>query len=93
MAGKRPRKFKPEFKLNVVLESYVTGNASATAARNGIHITQLTNWRKRLLRQGAKIFLSSKKKREDNQGQIGELEKIIGRITIENELLKKLKNY
>ncbi|MFC1790618.1 hypothetical protein ACFLZP_04015 [Patescibacteria group bacterium] len=28
---KSPRKFSPEFKLNVVLESYARGNVSATA--------------------------------------------------------------
>jgi len=46
--GKKQRKFTPEFKLNAVLESYATGNASATAARHNLHITQLNNWKKQL---------------------------------------------
>jgi len=33
---KTQRKFKPEFKLNVVLESYATDNTAAIAERNGI---------------------------------------------------------
>lgn len=61
-SGKRKqRKFSPEFKLNVVLEGYATGNWSATAERHGLHITQVRVWKKQLLKDGAKTFLPKRK--------------------------------
>ena len=86
---KKQRKFSPEFKLNVVLEGYATGNWSATAERHGLHITQVRVWKKQLLKDGARTFLPKRKRMTTEQRKIEELEKIIGRITIENELLKK----
>lgn len=86
---KKPRKFKPEFKLNVVLESYATGNAAATAERNGIHVSQLNQWKRQLLTQGAKVFLPKNKNKSEYQRKIEQLEKIVGRLTIQNEILKK----
>lgn len=86
---RKPRKFSPEFKLNVVLESYARGNVSATAERNGIHVTQLNSWRKQLLQQGVKAFLPENKRKPEQERKIEELEKIIGRLTIQNEILKK----
>ena len=86
---RKQRKFSPEFKLNVVLESYVRGNVSATAERNEIHVSQLNSWRKQLLRQGAKTFLPERKRKPKQERKIDQLEKIIGRLTIQNEILKK----
>lgn len=86
---KKQRKFSPEFKLNVVLESYASGNASATADRHSIHITQLNNWKKTLLTQGAKAFSPKRRGRSAEQKKLEEYEKIIGRLTVQNELLKK----
>jgi transposase-like protein len=87
--SKKQRKFSPEFKLNVVLEGYATGNWSATAERHGLHITQVRVWKKQLLTDGARTFLPKRKRMTTEQKKIDQLEKIIGRITIENELLKK----
>jgi len=86
---KTQRKFKPEFKLNVVLESYATGNTAAAAERNGIHISQLNQWRKRLLTSGAQTFTARRTNKSEYQRRIDQLEKVTGRITVEKELLKK----
>lgn len=89
-SGKRKqRKFSPEFKLNVVLEGYATGNWSATAERHNLHITQVRVWKKQLLKDGARTFLPKRKRMTGEQRKIEQLEKIIGRVTVENELLKK----
>ncbi len=87
--GKSVRKFSPEFKFNVVLESFITGNASATAARHDIHITQLNTWRKLLKQKGTDLFNLDKSVANTFQKRLDQLEKIIGRITIENQILKK----
>jgi transposase-like protein len=83
------RKFSEEFKFNVVLESFITGNVAATAARHNIHLSQLNMWRKRLKVEGPKLYAFRKGKRTENQRQLDQLEKIIGRLTIENQILKK----
>ena len=87
--AKKQRKFSPEFKLNVVLESYASGNASETADRHSIHITQLNTWRKKLLTDGVRAFLPKRQGMSTEQKKLEEYEKIIGRLTIQNELLKK----
>lgn len=89
MAGKSPRKFPKNFKFNVVLESFATGNAAATASRHGIHVTQLNGWRKLLKNLGPNIYEYRKTGKDNYQKQIDQLEKIIGRLTVENHILKK----
>jgi transposase-like protein len=86
---KKPRTFKPEFKLNIVLEAFATGNFAGTAAKHGIHISQINNWKKQLLVSGAEIFKSSRVKKSHQQSQLDELKRIIGDLTIENQILKK----
>jgi transposase-like protein len=87
--GRTVRKFSPEFKFNVVLESFITGNVSATAARHDIHITQLNAWRRILKQKGTDLFNLDKSVSNAFQKRIDQLEKIIGRITVENQILKK----
>jgi transposase-like protein len=87
--GKSPRKFSEDFKFNVVLESFITGNIAATAARHNLHISLVINWRKQLKNEGPKLFAFRKNKGNREQGTIDQLEKIIGRLTIENQILKK----
>ena len=87
--SKKQRKFTAEFKLQAVVESYASGNISETAAKHGLHITQLTNWRKQLLTQGADIFQHGKNGKSDEQRKIEQMEKNIGRLALENDILKK----
>jgi len=89
MEGKSPRKFSEDFKFNVVLESFITGDISATAARHNVHVTLVNNWRKQLKNEGPKLFAFRKGKNNQEQKVIDQLEKIIGRLTIENHILKK----
>lgn len=89
MEGKSPRKFSEDFKFNVVLESFITGNLAATAARHNLHVTLLNNWRKQLKNEGPKLFAFRKGNNHQEQRMIDQLEKIIGRLTIENQILKK----
>lgn len=87
--GKSPRKFSEDFKFNVVLESFITGDLAATAARHNIHVSLLNNWRKQLKNEGPKLFAYRRGHASQDQRNIDQLEKIIGRLTIENQILKK----
>ena len=49
---KTKKKFSNEFKLNVVLEGYATGNFSQVSARHGVHISQIARWKQQLLQSG-----------------------------------------
>lgn len=89
MEGKSPRRFTESFKFNVVLESFISGNVTATAARHNIHVSLVNNWRKQLQNQGPKLFEFRKGNKTQDQNTIDQLEKIIGRLTIENQILKK----
>jgi len=83
---KQQRIHSPQFKAEVVLESFITGNAAATANRNGVHVSVLRRWRRNFRTQMPKVFSREKTK---DQREIIKLERIIGRLTIEKELLKK----
>ena len=87
--GKSQKKFEPGFKLNVVLESYINGNMSATAAKHGVHVTQLNNWRKQLLIMGAEIFKRGATGKTEDQRTIEQMERTIGKLVFQNDLLKK----
>ena len=87
--SKSPRKFSKFFKFNCVLESFVGGNASAVASRHGIHISQLNSWRRILKSSGPDVFESGRKRMSDEERKLEQLERIIGRLTVENSILKK----
>ena len=89
MSQYSPRRFNENFKFNVVLESFITDNVSATASRHGIHISQLNRWRRKLKEKGPGLFEFRKSSKSAEQKKIEQLEKIIGKITVENHILKK----
>ena len=93
MGRKSPKQFSPEFKLSVVLEGYATGNFSEVAAKQGVHMTQLSNWKKQLLSQGSNVFKRKNDQKSTEQKRIDQLEKVCGRLAIENEILKKTAEY
>lgn len=84
------RKFDDQFKLKAVLESYASGNVSATATAYDIHISVLNRWRKELQENANKVFAGKRKaKRDPKDKRIEELEKALGRSTLQVEILKK----
>lgn len=90
MSVKTPKQYSPETKLQAVLESYASGNISQTAERYEIHISVLNRWRATMLEKGIEIFKSQKGRNQHSKGKVEKLEQIIGRQTIQIELLKKI---
>lgn len=82
------KSYSPNFKGAVVLESFITGNVAATADRNNLHLSVLNRWRKEFQTNMHKIWSDNNSK--DNNKQMEHLENIIGRLTVEKELLKKV---
>jgi len=82
------RKYSPEFKARVVLES-LRGDVSQAelCRRYNISSDQLSRWRKRLIEQAPKLFSDGRK--DPHLERIAQLEQLVGRLTLELEILKK----
>ena len=88
MALKR-RKFTREVKLQVVRE-VEAGKPVAQAAREyEVHPTQITKWRQ-LQRQYAERAFAGNGHVYKEEARIAELERMVGQLTMENALLKKV---
>ena len=82
------RKFSSEFKLRAVRQVEAGASTAAVARRYEIHPTLLTKWRQQL-RQDSEQAFSGNRNGSDEEARIAELEQMGGRLTMENELLKK----
>ncbi|GAB6077234.1 transposase [Desulfurobacterium crinifex] len=85
------RKFDPETKVAIVLEGLKGNTTVAELCRKyQISETLYYKWRDKFLEGGRKAFLSPESNREKElERRIEELEKIIGRQTVQIEILKK----
>ena len=85
------RKFDPETKVAIVLEGLKGNTTVAELCRKyQISETLYYKWRDKFLEGGRKAFLSPVSDREKElERRIEELEKIIGRQTVQIEILKK----
>jgi transposase-like protein len=83
------RKFSPEYKARLVLE-LISGERSAAAIARKEHLKDslLYEWRAQLIHQAPLVFSPPPAHNELAQ-QVAELERLIGQLTVENELLKK----
>ena len=88
MALKR-RRFTREFKLQVVRE-VEAGKLVAQAAReHQIHPNLITRWRSESAKYAGKSFAGNGNRYKD-EARIAELERMVGRLAMENEFLKKV---
>ncbi len=85
----RRRRFTPEFKSQVVLEilSGATGVAEVCRKYRLDHQV-LSRWKGDFLNKAPQLF-SGDPQREADQERISELERLVGRLTMEVEILKK----
>jgi transposase-like protein len=89
--GKR-RKFTPEFKAQVVLEELTGVKDKAEICREYRLSRQLfSRWRAEFVERAPEIF-ATERSRGDEQERIAELERMIGRLTMELEVSKKASN-
>lgn len=86
------RKLKPDFKAQVVLEE-LTGVKSATeiCREHQLHPQVLSRWKTEFLTRAPEIF-APKGNHVQEQERIAELERMVGRLTMELEAAKKASN-
>ena len=83
------RKFSPEFKARVVLEALSGAKSNAELCRaHGLKPQLLSDWKAAFLERAASVFQGDDRRSEE-AARIAELERLAGRLTLENEILKK----
>ena len=87
--AKPPRTFAPEFKAERVLE-YLTGAKPVAVICREYHISQsvLYRWKDAFVANAARVFVGSEE-RDPSQTRSAELERMLGRLTLELEVAKK----
>jgi len=83
------RKFTSAFKAKVVLEC-LSGEKSVSEACREYQLSPIlvSKWRTEFIENSAAIFERNRKGGEE-QNRIADLERLVGRLTLENEMLKK----
>jgi transposase-like protein len=89
--GRTRRKYTAAFKVKVALEAIKEQKTLNELAKiYEVHPTQITNWKKQFLDHSPAIFDDShESSQRDLQREIDELHRIIGRLNVENDFLKK----
>jgi len=87
------RSFTAEFKAKVVLELISGSKGLGQASREyGIKDTVLSRWKQEFLSKAAQVFEQPKEVQE-KEVKIAELERMVGRLTMQLELSKKVLSY
>ena len=91
--GKQRRQFSAEFKVRVVLEMISGEKGLMQASREyGIKDTVLSRWKQEFLERAPQVFEAPKA--ADEQGErIAELERMVGRLTMQLDMAKKVLGY
>lgn len=84
------RNFSPELKSKAILE-LITGASTPSEVARKYRVTEtlLTNWRKQFLERLPTLFGAEESSDKSRLKHIDELERTLGRKTLEIELLKK----
>jgi transposase len=83
------RRFTPEFKVRLVLDVLTGVQSQAEACRkHSLSPNLLANWKAAFLERAHTVFQAETPETAE-QVRIAELERVLGRLTLENEILKK----
>jgi transposase len=84
------RKYSGETKFKAVL-AVIKGEKSTVqaGAELGCHPTAIGEWRDKLINNGAKAFETPRDTKEKDK-KIAEYERLIGKLTVQTEFLKKV---
>jgi transposase len=87
---RKRRTFTPEFKARVVLEMLLDGKSLTQTSREyNIKDTVLSRWKKEFLERSSKVF-EQDTQTDDRDERIAELERMVGRLTMELDMAKKV---
>jgi len=91
MGSKARRTFSAQFKLDAVLE-LLTGHKTVAQICRERNITDklLYDWKRAFSERAASIFETGPAATSEAQARIADLERMVGRLAMENEILKKV---
>lgn len=93
MSKRKYRKFRPELKLQVVLDVVKGNKSQAEIVREyDIHPQLIDSWKQDFFKKASSVF-EDKREKDNKEKKIEELESIIGRQTVELQFLKKALNH
>jgi transposase-like protein len=89
--GRRPRQFSPQFKFDVVMQLLTHEKTITELCReHQLKDSLVYRWRDELLARGPNIYgRDADNPTAADQVRIGELERMVGRLTMELEVVKK----
>jgi transposase len=87
---KQRRQFTPEFKAQVVLDILTGVQSPAEACRKHRLSPNLPSLWKAAFLERAPLVFQADQQRDGQEARIAELERVLGRLTLENEVLKKV---
>jgi transposase len=93
MARQKRRTFNAEFKFETVLEALKGEKSAAQICREReINDNLLSRWKQEFLQQGAEVFRRGEQSNaatEELSARIAELERMVGKLTMQLEISKK----
>ena len=88
--SKKRNRYSAEFKAKVALAALRNDETMAElAARFGIHPSMINSWKRSLVESAADIFQKGHKSRKQNEAQVDELYRQIGKLQVERDFLSK----
>jgi transposase len=95
MASKRRRTFSPEFKFRVAMDCLTGRKRRVDLLReHQLSDSTLERWCRKVKEDGSRVFASSDRSLlAEKERQIAELERVIGRLTVELEAAKKASSW
>jgi len=88
------KKYTPQFKFKLALESIQKNNLTQVARQYGIGANVLSKWRTDLLERGHKVFESGTNKEAGFlRKKMAKLEQMIGKKEVELNLLKNFSDF
>ncbi len=83
------RSFTPQFKTRVVLEVLTKLKSTAQICREyDLKEQVVTRWKAEFLERASTVFAADQQRNHD-EARIAELERLVGRLTLELEIAKK----
>ena len=91
---RQKRTFAPEFKVRVALE-LISGEKTLMEASREYEIKNsvISRWRTELLERAPSLFTENTQNGHESQRRIAELERMVGKLSMELEMAKKVFGY
>ena len=87
----KTKKFTPEFKAEVVLETLRGESSQAELCRrHNLSEDQVSKWKQQFLGNAASLFASTDKQSSEAAERIAHLEHLVGRLTVALDIQKKV---